>query len=110
MRELINHPTNQGELTTTKEVEELVYDVSSRAVGLITMTRSQYKFQADKNKKGLDINDVKKLFCVNIAPSEFWLKNLEAEQFDIFSKNLQARQDKLVFHTYKQLLFSKHGY
>lgn len=68
---------------TTKEIEEVVFDLSSRAVGYITKTRTQYQV--------LD-PDVRRLFIASTTGSDLWLKKLERVQFDIFSQKLMEQQ------------------
>ena len=108
VRDLIYTRENQGGMTTNKQIEDLIFDLSSRAVGYITMTRSQFKFKDEKTDK--QVKEFKKLFCISIAPSEAFLNSLEKHHFDIFSKELQKRNDKLVWDTYNKLLFDKRGY
>ena len=107
IRDLMVHPSNQGrDLVTNEEIENLVFDIASRAVGYVTLTRSQFKL----HPKNPNAQEIKRLFCVNISPSEAWLKNLENEKFDIFSKNLNVRNDKLVYETYRRMFRSEQGY
>jgi len=89
------------ELVNFKELEELVFDLSSRAVGLITLTRKNQDKIYKKNK------DLRKLFTILIAPSEMWLKNLEKVQFDIFSKELQKRNDSLALELAKRVYWTR---
>jgi len=83
LRTMMASPENPSP-ATTPEITELVFDVSSRAVGYITKTRTQYKLKDD---------NARRLFCASVTPSDVWLKRLEKDaQFDIFNESLQTVQ------------------
>ena len=75
------------EFKTSKEIEELVFDLSSRAVGYLTKTRTQYQI--------LD-PDVRKLFIGSTSGSDLWLNKLEKVQWDIFDERLMEKQNELT--------------
>jgi len=75
------------EFKTSKEIEELIFDLSSRAVGYLTKTRTQYQI--------LD-PDVRKLFIGSTSGSDLWLNKLEKVQWDIFDERLMEKQNELT--------------